>query len=95
MVIIAGSNNILQSKEVLNALIDGSTPSSTLLSAMTEAEKSIRQSFARQMVKVIFVLFPEYTSLSEPLQFVYAMVVLLAEGQFDVPNRQVDPSLDS
>ena len=32
----------------------------------------------------------------EPLQFVYAMVVMLAEGQFDVmisaPNRQVDPS---
>ena len=69
----------------------------TLLSAMTEAEKSIRQCFARQLVKVLFVLSPGYASLPEPLQFVYATVVLLAEGQFDVmisaPNRQVDPNI--
>ena len=43
------------------------------------------------------MLSPGYASLPEPLQFVYAMVVLLAEGQFDVmisaPNRQVDPNI--
>ena len=102
---ISGSVDQLQSRGFLNALIDGSTPSSeavgevimTLLSAMTKAEKSIRQSFARQLVKVIFLLSPGYASLREPLQFVYAMIVLSAEGRFDVmisaTNRQVDPNL--
>ena len=50
VVIIAGSNDHLQSRGLLNALIDGFTPTSetvgeaimTLLSAMLEAEKSIR-----------------------------------------------------
>ena len=68
----------------------------TLLSAMVEAERLILQSFARQLVKIIFVLSPSYALLPEPLQFVYIMVVMLAEGRFDVmipaPNRQVDPS---
>ena len=102
---IGGSNDHLQSRGILNALVDEFTPSSeavweaimTLLSAMLEAEKSIRQCFARQLVKVIFAQSPGYASLSEPLQFVYALDVLLAERQFDVmipaPNRQVDPNL--
>ena len=102
---ISGSVDQLQSRGFLNALIDGSTPSSeavgeaimTLLSAMTKAEKSIRQSFAWQLVKVIFMLSPGYASLREPLQFVYAMIVLSVEGRFDVmisaTNRQVDPNL--
>ena len=104
VVIIAGSNDHLQSRGLLNALVDGSVPSSeavgdaimTLLSAILEAERSIRQIFARQLVKIVFVLSPGYVLLPEPLQFVYAMVVMLAEGRFDVmipaPNRQVDPS---
>ena len=47
--------------------------------------------------KVIFVMSHGYASLPEPMQFAYAMVVLLAEGRFDVmifaPNLQVDPNL--
>ena len=66
VVIVAGSNDHLQRRGLLNALIDGFTPSPeavgeaimTLLSDMTEAEKLIRQCFARQLVKVIFVLCP-------------------------------------
>ena len=104
VVIIAGSNDHLQSRGLLNALVDGSIPSSeavgeaimTLLSVMVEAERSIRQSFARQLVKRIFVMSPGYALLREPLQFMYAMVIMLAEGLFDMmipaPNRQKDPS---
>ena len=99
VVIKVGSIDHLQSRGLLTALIDGSTPSSeavgeaimTLLSAMLEAERSIRRIFV-----LIFVQSPGYALLPEPLQFVYAMVVLLAEGRFDAmipaPNRQVDPS---
>ena len=98
-VIKAGSNDHLQSRGLLTALIDGSTPSSeaareaimTLLSAILEAERSIRQIFV-----LSFVLSPGYALLPESLQFVYAMVFLLVEGRFDtmIPalNRQVDPS---
>ena len=102
---ITGSNDLLQSRGLLNALTNGSTPSSEaigeaimkLLSAKLEAEKLIRHCFTRQLVKVIFVLSPGYALLPAPLQFVYAMVVLLAEGRFDVmipaPDRKVDTSL--
>ena len=102
VVILAVSNDNLQSRGLLNALVDGSVPSSdaageailTLLSTMMEAERSIRQSFAWQLSPAM--LSPCYALLPEPLQFLYAMVIMLAEGQFDVmipaPNRQVDPS---
>ena len=55
-----------------------------LLSAMLKAEKSVQRCFGRQLIKVIFALSPGYASLPEPLQFVYAMVTLLSDGQFDV-----------
>ena len=63
VVIIAGSNDHLQSRGFLNGLVDGWSPSSavtgeaimTLLSAMMEAEKSIQRCFARQLVKVVFL----------------------------------------
>ena len=68
-----------------------------LLSAMFDAEKSIQPCFARQLVKDVFILFTGYASLSEPLQFLYAMVALLAERRLDVvipaPKRQVDRNM--
>ena len=94
-----------QSGGLLNGLVDVSSPSPevlgeaimTLLSTMIKAEKSIQRCFARQLVKVVLTLSPGDVLLPEPLQFVYAMVVLLAEGRFDVvilvTNRQVDPNL--
>ena len=49
------------------------------------------------MLQVVFILSTGYALLPEPLPFVYAMVILHAEGQFNVvipaPNRQVDPNL--
>ena len=47
-------------------------------------------------MKIIFVLSPGYVTLLEPYQFVYTMVTILAEGQFNVilpaQNRIVDPN---
>ena len=47
-------------------------------------------------MKIIFVLSPGYVTLLEPCQFVYTMVTILAEGQFNVilpaQNRIVDPN---
>ena len=104
VMVIAGSNDHLQSRGLLSRLTDGSIPSNgiigeaimTLLSAMTELEASVQRHFTKNAAKIIFVLSPGYAALPEPLQFVYTMVTTLAEGQFSViifaPNRMVDPN---
>ena len=103
VIVVAGSNDHLQSRGLLSCLTDGSIPSNevigeaimTLLSAMAEVEAAARQRFTMNVVKVIFVLSPGYAALPEPLQFVYTMVTTIAEGRFNViipaPNRVVDP----
>ena len=104
MIVVAGSNDHLQSRGLLSRLTDGSIPSNevigeaimTLLSAMAEIETSVKQRFTQNVVKVVFVLSPGYATLPEPLQFVYTMVITIAEGRFSViipaPNRTVDPN---
>ena len=104
VIVIAGSNDHLQSRGLLSRLTDGSIPSNevigeailTLLSAMADVESSVQRRFTQNVVKVIFVLSPGYATLPEPLQFVYTMVTTIAEGRFSViipaPNRTVDPN---
>ena len=104
VIVVAGSNDHLQSRGLLSCLTDGSIPSNevigeairTLLSAMTDVESSVQRRFTHNVVKVIFVLSPGYAILPEPLEFVYTMVATIAEGQFSViipaPNRTVDPT---
>ena len=79
VIVVAGSNDHLQSRGLLSRLTDGSIPSNevigdaimTLLSAMAEVETSVKQRFTQNVVKVVFVLSPGYATLPEPLQFVY------------------------
>ena len=106
VIIIASSNDHLQSRGLLTRLMNGSIPSNeimgeaimTLMSTMTEAETSIQQRFTRNVVKIVFILSPEYATLPEPLQLplVTTMVTTLAEGRFDVvipaPKRSIDPN---
>ena len=103
VIVVAGSNDHLQSRGLLTRLTDGSIPSNevigeaimTLLSSMAEVETAAKQRFTQNVVKVVFVLSPGYAALPEPLQFVYKMVTTIAEGIFNViipaPNRLVDP----
>ena len=103
VIVVAGSNDHLQSRGLLSRLTDGSIPSNevigeaimTLLSAMAEVEAAAKQRFTHNVVKVVFVLSPGYAALPEPLQFEYTMVTTIAEGRFNViipaPNRVVDP----
>ena len=71
----------------------------TLLSAILEGEKSKQRNFTRQLVKVIFMLSPGYSSLPENLQFVYALATLLVEKRFDVvihaTNRKIDHTMNN
>ena len=101
VIVIAGSNDHLQSRGLLSRLTDGSIPSNevigeaimTLLSAITEVEASVQRHFTKNVVKIIFVLSPGYAALPEPYE---ASVTTLAEGRFNViipaPNRMVDPN---
>ena len=103
VIVVAGSNDHLQSRGLLARLTVGSNPSNevigkaimTLLSAMAEVETAAKQRFTQNVVKVVFVLSPGYAALPELLQFVYTMVTMIAEGRFNViipaPNRVVDP----
>ena len=102
VIVIAGSNDHLQIRGLLSRLTDGLIPSNdvigeaimTLLSAMAELESSVQRHFTKNVVKVIYVLSPGNAILPEPLQFVYMMVTMIAEGQFSViipaPNRTAD-----
>ena len=104
VIVVAGSNDHLQSRGLLSRLTDGSIPSNevigeaimTLLSAMADLETSVQQRFTQNLVKVVFVLSPGSATLPEPLQFVYTMVTTIVEGRFSViipaPNRTVDPN---
>ena len=104
VIVVAVSNDVLQSRGLLSRLTDGSIPSKevigeaimTFLSAMAEVETSLKQRFTENVVKVVCVLSPGYATLPEPLQFVYTMVTTIAEGRFSViipaPNRTVDPN---
>ena len=88
VIVVAGSNDHLQSRGLLTRLADGSIPSNevigeaimTLLSSMAEVETAAKQRFTQNVVKVVFVLSPGYAALPEPLQFVYTMVTTIAEG---------------
>ena len=90
MIVVAGSNDHLQSIGLLSRLTDGSIPSNevigeaimTLFSPMADVEASVRQRFTQNVVKVVFVLSPGYATLPEPLQFVYTMVKTIAERRF-------------
>ena len=80
VILIAGSNDHLQSRGLPTRLKDGSDPSNEVMGeAMTEAETSVRRGFTKNVVKIVFVLSPGYAALPEPLQFVYMMVTTIAE----------------
>ena len=73
VIVIAGSNDHLQSRRLLSRLIDGSIPSNEVieearmisLSAMTEVEASVQRHFIKSVVKIIIVLSPGYATLPE------------------------------
>ena len=104
VIVIAGSNDHMQSRGLLSRLMNGSIPSNevigeaimTMLSAMADVESSVQRHFTKNVVKFIFVLSPGYAILPETFQFVYTMVTMIAEGRFSViihaPNRTVDPN---
>ena len=64
VIVIAGSNDHLQSRGLPTRLRDGSDPSNEVMGeSMTELETSVRQRFTKNVVKFVFVLSPGYAAL--------------------------------
>ena len=92
VVITAGSNDHLQSRGLLNALIDGSTPSSEV------GGREINTAMFCEATGQSYLRAVSWLCLATRAPaFRVIPVVPFAEGRLDVripvPNRQVDPNL--
>ena len=68
----------------------------TLFAAMNEVQESVVSRFGSK-TKVVFTTSPGYANMPPALQFVYAVLILIAEGNewqilMAAPNRELEPS---
>ena len=101
VIVIAGSNDHLQSRGLLSHLTDGSIPSNevigeaimTLLSAMADVETSVRQGFTQ---KCYLCVITGVRHIARNPSVCLHDVTTIADGRFSViipaPNRTVDPN---
>ena len=68
----------------------------TLFATMNEVQENVSSRFGPK-TRVVFTTFPGYASMPPALQFVYAILVLIAEGNawrilMAAPNRELEPT---
>ena len=68
----------------------------TLFAAMNEVQENVSSRFGPK-TRVVFTTSPGYTSMPPALQFVYAILVLIAKGNawrilMAAPNRELEPT---
>ena len=68
----------------------------TLFAAMNEVQENVSSRFGPK-TKVVFTTSPGYASMPPALQFVYAILILIAEGNawrilMAAPNRELEPT---
>ena len=68
----------------------------TLFAAMNEVQKNVNSGFGSK-TKVVFTTSPGYASMPPALQFLYAILILIAEGNawwilMAAPNRELEPT---
>ena len=102
MLLFAGMKDHLHAAGLLEPLRGGEpTPKKiweailTLFAAMNEVQESVASRFEPK-TKMVFTTSPGYASMPPALQFVYAMLILIAEGNawlmiMAAPNREVEP----
>ena len=103
LLLFAGMNNHLHAAGLLEQLKgDEPTPKKiweairTLFAAMNESQENVSSRFGPK-TKVVFTTSPGYTSMPPSLQFVYAILILIAEGNawrilMAAPNREQEPT---
>ena len=103
LLLFAGMNDHLHATGLLEQL-RGNEPTSrkiweaiqTLLAAMNEVQENVVSRFGSK-TKVVFTTSPGYANMPPALQFVYAVLILIAEGNewrilMAAPNRELEPS---
>ena len=103
LLLFAGMNDHLHAAGILEQL-KGDAPKpkkiweaiQTLFAAMNEVQKNAKSRFGPK-TKVVFATSPVYASMPPALQFVYAILVLIAEKNawrilMAAPNRELEPT---
>ena len=102
LLLFAGMNDHLHVAELLEHLKgDAPTPKKiweaiqTLFAAMNAVQENVTSRFGAK-TKVAFTTSPGYASMPPALQFVYAILILIAEGNawrllMAAPNRGLEP----
>ena len=103
LLLFAGMNGHLHAAGLLEQLEgDEPTPKKireairTFLAAMNEVQENVSSRFGPK-TKVLFTTSPGYASMPPALQFVYAILILIAEGNawrilMAAPNRELEPT---
>ena len=103
LLLFAGMNDHLHAAGLLEQL-KGDEPMpkkiweaiQTLFAAMNEVQENVSSRFGPK-TRVVFTTSPGYASMPPALQFVYAILVLIAEGNawrilMAAPNRELEPT---
>ena len=103
LLLFAGMNDHLHATGFLEQLKgDGPAPKKiweaiqTIFAAMNEVQENVASRFGSK-TKVAFTTSPGYASMPPALQFVYAILILIAEGNgwrilMAAPNRELEPT---
>ena len=103
LLLFAGMNDHLHAAGLLEQLKgDEPTPKKiweaiqTLFAAMNEVQENVSSRFGPK-TRVVFATSPEYATMPPALQFVYAILILIAEGNawwilMTAPNRELEPT---
>ena len=104
LLLFAGINDHLHAMGLLEQLKGDEIPTSrkiweaiqALFAAMNEVQENVVSRFGSK-TKVVFTTSPGYANMPPALQFVYAVLILIAEGSewrilMAAPNRELEPS---
>ena len=104
LLLFAGMNDHLHAMGLLEQLKGDEIPTSrkiweaiqALFAAMNEVQENVVSRFGSK-TKVVFTTSPGYANMPPALQFVYAVLILIAEGNewrilMAAPNRELEPS---
>ena len=104
LLLFAGMNDHLHAMGLLEQLKGNEIPTprkiweaiQALFAAMNEVQENVVSRFGSK-TKVVFTTSPGYANMPPALQFVYAVLILIAEGNewrilMAAPNRELEPS---